>query len=262
MTCGLCGGGASAPFLDACGRRLVKCSGCGLVRTADFDGSRASYREEYFSGKQRYIERWDEFTAMFDGLVGRIQAYKRGGRLLDVGAGVGALMTAAKRRGFEVKGVEVSEWAAAFARDEKGLDVHTGTLLNAPFAPETFNLGIVNHVLEHVEAPLELLAGMRRVLKKDGLLVAGVPNIGSLMAAIKGASWASLRPEEHIWHFTRGTLGELLRKAGFEVIRFESRENYPVSGRGLKAAARRLICLVSVLTGRSEAMLFFARKKS
>ena len=262
MTCGLCGGSAAVPFLQAGGRRLVKCSGCGLIYTGDFDRSKAEYKEDYFAAKNRYVERWDEFCLMFDALLAKVQAFKRSGKLLDVGAGVGALLTAAKKRGFEVKGVESSAWASAFARDEKGLDVFTGALADAGIEPESFDLAVLNHVLEHAEDPVGLLAGMRLLLKKDGLLVVGVPNIGSIMAGLQGANWPSLRPEEHLWHFTGETLGKLLAKADFEVVYFEARENYAAGGWGPIALAKRLVNQVSVWSDRSEAMLFFARKKA
>lgn len=260
MTCGLCGGAAAAPYLEAGGRRLVKCSGCGLIYTGDFIPAQAAYQEDYFSGKNRYIDRWDEFCSMFDALMSKVQDFKRGGKLLDVGAGVGALLTAAGKRGFEVKGVEISPWASAFAREEKGLDVFTGTLAAARFEPETFDVAVLNHVLEHAEAPLELLEGLRRVLKKDGLLVVGVPNIGSIMAAAQGSGWTSLKPEEHIWHFTPETLMSLLARAGFETVFFEAKENHRAVSWGPRSLFRRMVNFVSAATGRSEAMIVFARK--
>jgi hypothetical protein len=55
-------------------------------------------------------------------------------------------------------------------------------------------------------------------------------------------------------------MSAMLAKAGFEVVFFEARENYPVAGWGLRALAKRLINQVSVLSDRSEAMIFFARK--
>ncbi|MHB8910144.1 MAG: class I SAM-dependent methyltransferase [Syntrophales bacterium] len=261
MTCGLCGGSAADPLLNVGGRWLVKCAGCGLIYTGDFDQVKVTYREDYFLGKNRYVERWDEFCLMFDALLAKVQVFKQRGKLLDVGAGIGALLAAAKKRGFETKGVESSAWASAFAIKEKGLDVFAGTLAGAGFESEAFDLAVLNHVLEHADAPLELLIETRRVLKKDGLLVLGVPNIGSIMAGIQGATWPSLRPEEHIWHFTRETLAKLLARADFEVVYFEARDNYPVGGWGLRALIKRLISLVSVLSDGSEAMIFFARKR-
>ena len=260
MTCGLCGSGTNAAVLNTGSHRLVKCAECGIIYTADFKQEMTSYAEGYFSGKNQYVGRWDEFCAMFEGLLDKVIRFKREGKLLDVGAGVGALLSVAVKRGFTVKGVEVSEWAVAFAREEMGLDVLMGPLADARLETEAFDVVVINHVLEHVSVPLELLAEVRRILKNDGLLVIGVPNIGSIMAGLQGNQWPSLRPEEHVWHFTPGTLKRLLILAGFKVIYFEAKENYPVSGCRPKSFIKRLINWVSVLTNRSEAMLVFAQK--
>ena len=127
---------------------------------------------------------------------------------------------------------------------------------------ESFDVVVLNHVLEHVENLQSLFAEVRRLLKKDGLLVIGVPNIGSLMASIKGDRWASLRPEEHIWHFTPTTLRLLVNEAGFREIYFEAKDNYPVTGWGPFKLFRRVVNFVAVVSNRSEAMLLFAEKNN
>jgi 2-polyprenyl-3-methyl-5-hydroxy-6-metoxy-1,4-benzoquinol methylase len=169
-------------------------------------------------------------------------------------------MEAASAKGFTVKGVEVSQWASAYAREEKGLDVVPGTLEEARFADACFDVVVLNHVLEHVEAPKPLLAEIRRILKDDGLLAIGVPNAGSLMATLIGARWASWRPEQHLWHFTPDTLAALLKTVGFDVIHREAKDNSPVTGWGAKDLAQRGINAISAMANKSEAMLFIARK--
>lgn len=262
MTCALCGGESASSFLDAGSSHMVKCCGCGLVYVANFQDGATSYEgEDYFTVKNRYAQRWDEFCTIFDGLVEKITRINGGGgRLLDVGAGVGALMWVAKRKGFDVRGVEVSQWAAAFAREEKGLDVAAGSLEDAGFAASSFEVAVINHVLEHVPDPQKVLEEVRRVLSADGMLVVGVPNIASFMARLRGKKWSSLRPEEHRWHFSPDTLRRLVRQAGFDEVHFEARENHPVAGWGPAHLARRVINGAATLTGRSEAMLIFARK--
>jgi predicted SAM-dependent methyltransferase len=106
------------------------------------------------------------------------------------------------------------------------------------------------------------LVEVSRILKKDGLLVIGVPNIGSIMAGLQGSKWPSLRPEEHIWHFTHTTLKRLITEAGFAEIYFEAKDNHPVFGCRPKALLKKVINRVAVLTDRSEAMLLFAAKRN
>ncbi len=261
MICCLCDKPENVVLFFAGRHRIVKCAACGLVYTADFKTGAEIYDNSYFTLKNQYVARWEEFCAMFESLMDKILRFKRSGRLLDVGAGVGALLSVAVKRGFSAQGVEVSDWASAFARIEKGLDVITGTLEDARFGTGAFDVVVLNHLLEHVHYPRSLLAEVRRILKNDGLLSIGVPNISSIMATLKGGRWVSLHPEEHIWHFSPETLEKLLLLSGFEILRFESKENHAVTGWAPRALARRLINRVSVWTNCSEAMLVFAQKR-
>ncbi|GAB4487454.1 MAG: methyltransferase domain-containing protein [Thermodesulfovibrionales bacterium] len=263
VSCGLCGGENSKGYLKSGGYSLVRCSGCGLVYTENFSESAISYSEDrYFTQRNQYVQRWDEFCAIFSVLFDKICRFKDGGTLLDVGAGVGCLASIAQARGFTVSGVEVSEWAARFARDEKGLNIITGKLEDAGFEKESFDVIVINHVLEHVEQPRAMLCNVRELLKPEGMLVIGVPNAASLMAKLKRGRWASLLPEQHRWHFSPATLRKMAELCGLREIYFEARENYPVSGWGPQSLFRRSINRLSVMTDRSEAMLLFCAKVS
>ena len=220
----------------------------------------APYGKEYFTDRNEYLGRQDEFHAAFRKLVGKVRHRKEGGHLLDVGTGIGTLMEVASENGFRVSGVEYSPWASNFARAEKGLEVFTGTLEEAHFPEETFDVVVLNHVLEHLDHPVGTLKEIRRILKMDGVLVIGVPNIESIMAHLLGAGWYSLKPDEHVWHFSPATLFRLVRKTGFEVLEWESRENNRPCGGIAKKILQMAINAVAVLTNRSEAMLLFARR--
>lgn len=260
MICCLCGNSGGDVFLTGPGWRVVRCT-CGMIRTDSLDGQGISYDDnDYFVLRNRYVQQWDMFSRIFEHLMARISRFKTSGDLLDVGAGVGTLVAAASRKGFAAQGVEVSEWASAFAREEMGLDVKTGALEECRFPDSRFDVVTINHVLEHIEDPTMTLAEIRRIMKPNALLVIGVPNIGSIMARIKGARWASLRPEEHIWHFTPATLKQLVSQAGFREVAFESKENHVPAGWVGKDAIIRLINAVARLSGRSEAMLLFCEK--
>ena len=52
-------------------------------------------------------------------------------RLLDLGCWVGFLLSEAQQRGWETVGVEPSQFASEYARDELGLDVRTAELFTA-----------------------------------------------------------------------------------------------------------------------------------
>jgi len=263
MNCCVCGAGPDNTniHVQAAGFRLVRCRGCGMVYLPEKSVlEMQNYGKEYFTNCNEYVQRWNEFHTAFENLVGKIRRRKNDGHLLDVGTGIGSLMAVASENGFRVSGVEYSPWASDFARAEKGLEVFTGTLEEARFPGETFDVVVLNHVLEHLERPGETLREVRRILKRDGVLVIGVPNIESIMACLLGARWYSLKPGEHVWHFSPATLCRLVRETGFEVIEWESRENNRPSGGVAKRILQTAINAVAVLTNRSEAMLLFARR--
>src|SRR5512139_332997 len=115
MQCALCKYSECRPYLTVGNYKLVQCNTCGLVYTKNFSAGATSYDENtYFTLKHQYTERWDEFCRLFQPLIANICRYKRSGRLLDVGAGVGILLSVAAKKGFAVQGVEISSWAANF----------------------------------------------------------------------------------------------------------------------------------------------------
>jgi Methyltransferase domain len=97
------------------------------------------------------------------------------GKVLDVGCGAGGNLKSLQEQGWQVFGIEISDVAAAHARDLLQADIHTGTLESAPFPPKSFDLVLMSHSLEHLPSPADALSRVHSLLKDDGLLVVSVP---------------------------------------------------------------------------------------
>jgi SAM-dependent methyltransferase len=144
-----------------------------------------------------------------------------GGRLLEVGAGYGLFLAAAREAGWTTSGVELSRTGAAHARDALGLDVFCGQVEDAPFPPG-FDVVCAWDTVEHVPDPLAFWRTARSLVADDGVVLFSTPYYSSLPARLLGTRWWTLKPTEHIWHFTPRTHALLLARAGFaltEVIR-------------------------------------------
>lgn len=137
------------------------------------------------------------------------------GRLLDVGCGDGTLLGRMRGEGWAVEGVEVDPEAAEHARMKHGVAVHLGALETLQLRGDTFDAVVMSHVLEHVFDPLALLTECRRILKPGGRLVAVTPNAKSLGHRWFGPDWNALDPPRHLHLFSRRTLLECARRAGF-----------------------------------------------
>jgi len=141
-----------------------------------------------------------------------------GARLLEVGCGYGRFLAAARERGYDVTGVELSRSASRHARDVLNLPVHQGQLGGARL-DRRFDVIAAWDTLEHVPDPVAFLRAARTLLEDDGLLVFSTPYISSLPARLLRTRWWTLKPTEHIWHFTPRSHQLVFARAGLVVTR-------------------------------------------
>lgn len=140
-------------------------------------------------------------------------------RLLEIGSGYGHFLAAARDAGYRVRGIELSRTGVAHARDRLGLDVFAGQLADDP---DTTPADVVCFwdTLEHVPDPLAFLKQVRaRMSGADAFAAFSVPSFASLPARTLRSRWWTLKPEQHIWHFTPDTLRVLAARAGLVVTR-------------------------------------------
>lgn len=142
---------------------------------------------------------------------------KSGGRLLEVGCGSGLALQSMQAKGWSVTGVDFDLGAVEAARG-KGLDVRHGQLSALAFADESFDAVVMSHVIEHVPSPIELLRECRRVLKKNGVVIALTPNAKSRGHRRYARHWRGLEPPRHLQIFTEESLAGVANRAGFAVV--------------------------------------------
>ena len=165
-------------------KTVCQCNKCGQVSVRGIDKSivEAEYDEStYFTERNNYLTQQKEIASQFQVILDRANSFKSGGTFLDIGCSIGIFLDVARHNGFDVRGVEISKWASEFAR-QKGFDVVNGGLEDVKYSDKSFDLIVMNHVLEHIPAPGEILVEVKRILKDDGVIVIGVPNFGSYMA--------------------------------------------------------------------------------
>lgn len=141
------------------------------------------------------------------------------GKLLDVGCGDGSRLTRMKALGWDVQGQDLDPSAVAQAREKLGSRVHLGQLRDIGFANEKFDYITLNHVIEHVHDPVDLLSECRRILKRGGVLVAVTPNAKSFGHQYFDSHWRGLEPPRHIHLFSPSAMEAAASRAGFERIR-------------------------------------------
>ena len=229
VPCNLCGADHPEPLMRKHGYDIVKCPGCGLVyvtpRVAAADLADKVYGAEYFDAERGYglenhfsDENRDHALRWGRARLTWIEKHAAPGSLLDVGCAAGFFLLAARKRGWDVHGVEISSHASAYARDRLGLDVATGEFSSMDPAPGKYDLVTMLDVIEHLPDPLEGLRRAHSTLKSGGHLFVATPNFHCIPSKILGDKWGLVEPEHHLYYFTPQTLEALLSKAGFRTV--------------------------------------------
>jgi 2-polyprenyl-3-methyl-5-hydroxy-6-metoxy-1,4-benzoquinol methylase/glycosyltransferase involved in cell wall biosynthesis len=156
---------------------------------------------------RRYEELLDEF-----------EAYRRTGRILDVGCGEGGFLMAAAARGWEVHGTESTEGALTRNR-ARGIAMTLAPAAPGDLPAAAFDVVTAFEVVEHLGDPRAEAALIAASIRDGGLLYVTTPNFASASRRILGADWNVIEYPEHLGYFTVPTLTRWLRDAGFAPLR-------------------------------------------
>ena len=210
---------------------LVRCRQCGLIYQnpqLTLEELPNHYPEEYRPYRLD-IQNETKITRRIDAQYGLDRRchqlnnhYPAKGKLLDIGCATGLFINAMQIRGWQVQGVELSPYAAEYARQTFGLDVITGTLESAVLPTQNLDVVTMWDVLEHVIDPKKTLAEIGRILKPGGMLALSLPNPECVEARLFGSHWIGWDRPRHLHLFTTAVLQKYLTDAGFANMKVES----------------------------------------
>ena len=160
----------------------------------------AEDRHWWYRGRRRVLER------VLDGLDLPTPA-----RILDAGCGSGRNMIELARRG-TVTGVELSGPSVAKARERGCGEVIEGSVLEMPFADDSFDLAVSLDVVEHLEDDVGALREIRRTVAPGGALLLTVPAYQWLWSGHDEIN-------HHQRRYTRRSLQAVAEQAGWSQVR-------------------------------------------
>ena len=171
-----------------------------MDRDYELQTHRAEDRHWWYRGRRNVLER----------VIGDLRLPSPA-RILDAGCGSGRNMVDLARHG-SVTGVELSETSVRLARERDVGEVVEGSVLEMPFAAESFDLAASLDVLEHLDDDLAALRELRRVVSPQGALLITVPAYGWLWSGHDEIN-------HHHRRYTRRSLERVARQAGWEQTR-------------------------------------------
>lgn len=227
MRCGLCGTDAVLVHKGLTGYQaparfdVYDCRGCGSQFSWPMAPAEALYENIYRNirnvpGYSRYLlysENIKKAASPLDYLADKEESYwataaylrglkKEGGRrisVLDVGSGMGYLTYALHSDGFAVKGLDVSEKAVKLAEASFGGLFTCSTLEALVESGPTFDVLVLNQMIEHAADPAPLLQSAVKLLAPGGKILITTPNRSF---SPEGAVWETDLPPVHRWWFS------------------------------------------------------------
>jgi SAM-dependent methyltransferase len=230
IDCNLCGSASVTVVFEAGvaqAARIVKCDNCGLMYSSP--RARAPDQEEIKDWDAEFVknrakaglDRFDKEELQvrdYEGTRAYLRnTYPQRGRLLEIGCGMGFLLSKFRDDGWEAEGIEPNKGLCAFVEEVHGIKASPTILEAAGEADETFDVVVMLHVIEHVPDPLGTTHEIFRVLKPGGTLILETPRYDSLMFRLMRHRERSISCDGHIYFFTTDTLTAMCKRAGFEV---------------------------------------------
>ncbi len=225
--CPVCGLKTNRVVLRHPRKSYFRCGQCGMLYMEHYTRDKIEYTREYFFtdyekqyGKT-YLEDFDHIRALARPRLERISRLNPGRTMLDVGCAFGPFMSEAALSGYSPFGVDISEDAARYVREQLAFPAVAGSILDfdpvAEFGVREFDVVTLWYVIEHFPNVEALLGALKRMVKPGGVLAFSTPNGGGISRRRSPAAFFSRSPDDHytIWEPSR-TRG-ILRRFGFTV---------------------------------------------
>jgi 2-polyprenyl-3-methyl-5-hydroxy-6-metoxy-1,4-benzoquinol methylase len=226
--CSRCGSGDYSTVVLGPTIPIIKCSSCGLMRQGWVSESIKHSRifVDYAGGEERFKKQKAEKEAAQQGdflkIADALQTFLPDkGKILEIGCAMGTTLNGFKQRGWQAVGVEPEAWCAEIARKRYGLEVISSPFQEAGLPKESFDAVLLLHVIEHVCDPLQALRDIRDLVRPGGYLVLETPRYDTLtFRLLRGRERSVIA--DHLHYFTRKSMLEMCRDAGFSADRVDA----------------------------------------
>lgn len=165
-------------------------------------------------------------------------------KFVEIGVGNAHLLAVGRDvLGWDVQGIDVSHPLAEEARQGFGLKV-TECDLSLPVVddvlPESVDIVLAEHALEHTRHPGQVLKGIAAMLSPGGIAVIMVPNGQSLQALRNFSRWDWGNYPVHLYFFSKKAFQLSFRAAGMDCEYFDS-SYYDIDGQEATATLLRSV---------------------
>lgn len=199
---------------------MIGCEECGVLFSHPLPSDaelEAYYESDYWeerlpraaAGREEKLRRHTEqLTLLRPHLEAADRAEDYAPRVFDYGCGRGEWLDVLAGEGWETHGLEPGDAARSFAGERHSIVGEVPT-------DESFDLVILNHVLEHLREPLDVLRSVVGAARPGGHVFISTPDLGRLP---EHGRFSYVKSGVHIMSYTFPAMSSLFALAGLEVV--------------------------------------------
>jgi SAM-dependent methyltransferase len=229
MECRICGSIDLYFFYSQGNRSQYKYYRCRNCKLVNYDLSTGLDQEKYTID---YVDPTDEKHRQNWGQSKSYSFIKKHihsrGRMLDIGCGNGRLLMVGRKDGWDVRGLELSDYYANIIGEKQGIKIFVANFLDfKPTEKELFDIVTLRHVLEHLPDPIFAMKKINSLLNPGGYSMMEFPNIDGWESRVKrflgrtGINRKKYSPTYkpgHCNEFCEESFRLLAEKCGFKVL--------------------------------------------
>ena len=147
-------------------------------------------------------------------------------RILEIGFGNGQLLLALKQKGFKnLYGSDFTDKVFSSLKDS-GIKLAMSNIEESfprfTNKDESFDVIIMNNVIEHFLDPIKVLKNCQRHLSNNGTIILITPNGNALESSIFKNHWAGFHAPRHTFIFSDNNIKLISKNLGFKTVEIES----------------------------------------
>lgn len=161
------------------------------------------------------------------------QYLKKDSKILDIGCGYGIFTRLALEDGFKCIGIEIDEEKLKHLKENGIKSLCADLNFSLPVKDSSFDCIVGIEVIEHLENPWNVLREVKRVLKKNGIVIFTFPNFTDFLSRLKfffktefSFFIKEIPPYGHITILPYWLFIYIVKKVGFEVIEIKSHRTW------------------------------------
>jgi 2-polyprenyl-3-methyl-5-hydroxy-6-metoxy-1,4-benzoquinol methylase len=219
---------------DSKKHKIFKCKKCSHLQLFPIPTKEElqKYNDEFLQGKNiKYFGTISEYRKKsFNDTERRVNFLEKyvtkKSRILEIGSGHGFFLEAMKKKGYDISGIEISKEKKQILKKVTNAKIQDVNIGDEIPNIEKVDVIVMFHVLEHIDEPIKFLRNLKKLLKKNGILIIEVPNSNDSLLQYNIAYEKWIWQLAHISYFNPETLKQSLKIAKYKKIKIQGIQRY------------------------------------